>query len=106
MDEIGKKNIKKTGTEKVNESILSINNIIIDVLKEENLKLQNKVKELEDQLSEIDQKSNKLDQYNRRNYFEIQGIPANLTDNELKGKVINIISCLSRSKGCRYGRFS
>ena len=93
MDEI-EKNIKKSVTEEVNESIISIKNTIIDALKEENLKLQNKVKKLEEQLLEIDQKNNHLDQYSRRN-LEIQGIPANITDDKLEGKVIDIFSCLS-----------
>ena len=53
--------------------------MIIDALKEENLKLQNKVKKLEEQLLEIDQNSNHLDQYDRRNNLENQGIPANVT---------------------------
>ena len=69
---------------------MSIKNTIIDALKEENLNLQNIVKKLEDQLLEFDQNSNNLDQYNRRNNLEIQGIPANATDDELEGKVIDI----------------
>ena len=93
LDEI-EKNIKKSVTQQVNKNIMSIKNTIIDALKEENLKLQNKVKKLEDQLFEIDQKSNNLDQYNRRNNFEIQGIPANVTDDKLEGNVIDIFSCL------------
>ena len=93
LDEI-EKNIKKSVTEEVNESIISIKNTIIDALKEENLKLQNKVKKLEEQLLEIDQKNNHLDQYSRRNNLEIQGIPANITDDKLEGKVIDIFSCL------------
>ena len=40
LDEI-EKNIKKSVAEKVNGSIMSIKNTIIDGLKEENLKLQN-----------------------------------------------------------------
>ena len=36
---------------------MSIKNTIIDALKEENLKLQNKVKKLEDQLLEIPRRS-------------------------------------------------
>ena len=67
--------------------------MIIDAIKEENLKLQNEVKNLEDQLLEIDQKSNHLDQYNQRNNLKIQGIPANVTDDELE--VIDIFSCFS-----------
>ena len=69
---------------------MSIKSTIIDALKEENLNLQNIVKKLEDQLLEFDQNSNNLDQYNRRNNLEIQGIPANVTDDELEGKVIDI----------------
>ena len=67
-----KKNIKKSVTQEVNERIMSIKNTIIDALKDENLKLQNKVKKLEEQLLELHQKSNSLDQHNRRNSLEIQ----------------------------------
>ena len=42
----------------------------------ESIKLQNKVKKLEEQLLEIDQKSNHLDQYSRKNNIETQSIPA------------------------------
>ena len=49
LDGIEKKNIKKSVTEEVNKSIMSIKNTIIDALKEENLKLQNKVERLEEQ---------------------------------------------------------
>ena len=61
LDEIEKKH-KNSATEEVNESIMSIKNTIIDAIKEENLKLQNKVKKLEEQLLETDQKSNHLNQ--------------------------------------------
>ena len=74
-----KKNTQKSVTEEVNQSIMSTKNMIIDALKEENLKLQNKVKKLQEQLLEIDQNSNHLDQYDRRNNLENQGIPANVT---------------------------
>ena len=74
-----KKNTQKSVTEEVNQSIMSTKNMIIDALKEENLKLQNKVKKLEEQLLEIDQNSNHLDQYDRRSNLENQGIPANVT---------------------------
>ena len=43
---------------------------------------------------ETDQKSNHLDLYNRRNNLIIHGIPVNVTDDELEGKVIDIFSCL------------
>ena len=74
---------------------MSIKNTVIDALKEENLKLQNKAKKIGKQSWEIDQKNNHLDQYSRRKNLEIQGIPADITDDKLEGKVIDIFSCLS-----------
>ena len=105
LDWMKSKKTKKSVTEEVNERI-SIKNRIIDAVKEKNLKLQNKVKKLEEQLLGIDQKNNHLDQYSRRNNLEIQGIPSNIIDDELEGKVIDKFSCLSTEvkgsdiKGC------
>ena len=73
---------------------MSVKNTIIDVLKEENLKFQNKVKKLENQLLELDQKNNSLDQYTRSNNLEIQGIVANVADEKLEEKGIDIFSFL------------
>ena len=73
---------------------MSVKNTIIDVLKEENLKFQNKVEKLENQLLELDQKNNSLDQYTRSNNLEIQGIVANVADEKLEEKVIDIFSFL------------
>ena len=73
---------------------MSVKNTIIDVLKEENLKFQNKVKKLENQLLELDQKNNSLDQYTKSNNLEIQGIVANVADEKLEEKVIDIFSFL------------
>ena len=88
-----RKKQKISVTEKVNESIMTIKNAIIDALKEENRKAQNKVKKLEEQLLQTDQKNNHLDQQSRRNNLKTQGIPANVTDDVLHGKVIDIFSC-------------
>ena len=85
---------KKSITDEVNDSIMSIKNTVIDTLKEENLKLQNKVKKLEEQLLDIDKKSNHLDQCSTKNNIEVQGIPANVIDDELEKKVLDIFSCL------------
>ena len=43
---------------------------------------------------ELDQKNNNLDHYNRENKLEIQRIPANITNDRLEGKVIDIFCCL------------
>ena len=93
MNEI-EKNIEKSVIEEVNENIMNIKNTITDAFREENLKLQNKVKKLEEQLLETDQKSNSLGQYNRSNNLEIQGVPASVADENLLEKVMDIFSCL------------
>lgn len=87
-----KRSIKNSFTEDGIESILSVKNMIINLLKEENLKFQNKVKKLENQLLELDQKNNSLDQYTRSNNLEIQGIVAKVADEKLDEKVIDIFS--------------
>ena len=46
-------NIQKNITDVVNKSIMSIKGSIIDVLKEENMKLQSRVQQLEDKLLRI-----------------------------------------------------
>ena len=51
-----------------------------DAVKEENLKLQNKIQKLVEKLSWLDPKDNNLDQNNRWNNLEIQGTPAIVPD--------------------------
>ena len=79
----------------LNESVMSIKDSIIDALKEENFRLQQKVQHLENKLSDIEIAENKLEQYTRRNNKVIQGIPSTVHDNLLEDKVIDIFSQLS-----------
>ena len=61
----------------VSESIMKIKDYkikVIEDLQENNLKMQKKVEILEKQLLENKPYLNKLDQYNKRNNIEIQGI--------------------------------
>ena len=82
-------------TKELNESVMSIKDSIIDALKEENFRLQQKVQHLEKKLSDIEIAENKLEQYTRRNNIEIQGIPSSVHDNLLEDKVIDIFSQLN-----------
>ena len=60
---------------------------IIDVLQEENMKLQSTVHQLETA-------KNNHEQYTQRNNIEIQGISAAVADDHLEHKVIYIFRCL------------
>ena len=72
---------------------MSIKDSIIDALKEESIKLQSKVKQLEDKLLRMEIAKNNHEQYTRRNNIEIQGIPATVADDHLENKVIDIFRC-------------
>ena len=81
----------------VAESISKVKDSIIEVLREENIKLQTKCENLEANLFELQTASNKQDQYSRRNNLEIHGIPAEVKDDQLEEKVIDIFSQLNIS---------
>ena len=87
--------LKSIISDQVKESIMKVKDSVIEALKEDNLKLQKKVESLEEQLSENITNINKIDQYNRRNNIEIQGIPSSVSDNDLEKKVIDIFKCLN-----------
>ena len=67
--------VKTIISDQVSERIMRVKDSVIEALKENNLKMQKKVEIMEQQLLENKLYLNKLDQYNRRNNIEIQGIP-------------------------------
>ena len=67
---------------------------VIDVLQEENMKLQSTVHQLEDRLLRMETAKNNHEQYTQRNNIEIQGISASVADDHLENKVIYIFRCL------------
>ena len=71
-------------------SLMKVKDPVIEALQEDNLKMQEKVEILEEQLSENKMFLNKLDQCNRRNNIKIQGIPSSVSDDALENKVIDI----------------
>ena len=73
---------------------MSIKDSIIDALKEENFRLQQKVEHLENKVLDIEIAENKLEQYTRRNNIEIQGIPSTVLDSLLEDKVFDVFSQL------------
>ena len=82
-------------TKELNESVMGIKDSIIDALKEENFRLQQKVQHLENKLSYIEMAENRLEKYTRRNNTEIHGIPSTFHDSLLEDKVIDIFSQLN-----------
>ena len=89
------KNIKSSTNNQVHDSMPIIKDSIINALKGDNQNLHSKVEDLEIKLHETELCLNRLDQYNRRNNIEIQGIPSNVTDEVLEDTVVNIFKSLN-----------
>ena len=89
------RNVNDIITKELNESVLSIKDSIINALKEETFRLQQKVQHLENKLSDIEIAENKREQYMGRNNIEIQGIASTVHDNLLEDKVIDIFTQLN-----------
>ena len=87
--------LKTSIVDQMNASVMSIKDIIIDALKEDNAQLRNKVELLEKKLTEVEISRNKLEQYTRRNNIEIQGIPPQIPDEKLEEKVIEVFGAMN-----------
>ena len=83
--------IKKNVAVTVADSLFQVKDSIIEALKAENLKLQQKVEKLENRISDLESDLNKKDQYNRRNNIEIQGILSEINHDFLEDKVIEML---------------
>ena len=74
---------------------MSIKDTIIDLLKEVNAHLRNKVELLKKKLLEVEISRNKLEQYTRKNNIEIQGILSKIADEKLEDKVTEIFGVMN-----------
>ena len=81
----------------VNDSLPKVKDAIIEALRAENLKLQQKVASLNSRISKLKTDCNKQDQYNKRNNFEIHEIPSNISDDMIEEKVIQIFEVIDVS---------
>ena len=61
------------------DDVLNIKNAIIQRLQEDNLKLKETVRCLEDKVVHLEIKNNSLEQYGRRNNLEVEGIPTSIS---------------------------
>ena len=94
--------MQKNTADVVNKSIISIKDSIIDVLKEENMKLKSRVEQLEDKILKMEIAKNNHDQYKQCNSIEIQVIPATVKDEHLENKVIDIFRLENQYWSIRY----
>ena len=72
--------------------LLNLKDVIIKNLQIENERLRKKVNVLENNVSTIESEHNSLEQYGRQNNIEITGIPDNVPNQILEGKIVDILN--------------
>ena len=70
------------------KEMLNLKDVIIKDLLVENQRLRNKINNLEKKVISLEENSNSLEQYGRRNNLEITGIPNDIEDQNLEEKVL------------------
>ena len=74
------------------DEIINLEDIVINNLQDENARLKEKCKKLENRVAILQPNYNDLAQYDRRNNVVFSGIPENVPDNNLESTVISVLS--------------
>ena len=77
---------------KLNDDVSQMRRIVIDNLMKQNRLLQNRVMNTESRLVKLERQVNCTEQNNRKNNIEIEGIPANVSDERLKSVVADLLN--------------
>ena len=64
---------------------------VIRALREENIRLKNRIKTLEAQFESFNRIRNKMDHHSRRNIIAVDGIPSSVKKRELEDKCIEAL---------------
>ena len=83
-------------TAKITSDIAHIRGHIISKLVEENLSLRSRVRTLEQRMLALKQTTYKMDQNHRKNNIELDGIPGNIKDDNLKQNVVKIFKDITK----------
>ena len=75
----------------LDKEMLNLKDVIIKDVQVENQRLRSRIINLEKKVISLEENSNSLEQYGRRNNLEITGIPDDVDDQKLEEKVIEIL---------------
>ena len=76
----------------VDKETLNLKDVIIKNLQIENQRLQTRLNDLKNRVLSLEISGNHLEQYGRRNNLEITGISDDVSDENLEGKVIEVLN--------------
>ena len=77
-------------TDQINKSISILREHVIDKLIEENAKLQDKLKLMEERVHMLETDLADSNQHSRKNNIELSGIPNNRSDEDLENKCLEL----------------
>ena len=77
---------------KLNDDVAQMRRVVIDNLMKQNTQLQKRARDTESRLIKLERQVNCTEQNNRKNNIEIDGIPANVTDEQLKSVVADLLN--------------
>ena len=78
--------------DQLDAAIRAIRVNVVNRLMNDNQKLRTRVRTLEQRLAKVERQCNQIESNNRKNNVELDGIPESVSDNELKGKVAQILN--------------
>ena len=76
------------------DEFINMKNIIIKNLQMENTKLKNEINLMKNKIVDLEISNNSLDQYGRRNNLEIEGIPDNISDENLEKTAVKLLNAI------------
>ena len=84
--------IISNNSKELTDAILHIRNHVLNLLREENVCLRDRVHTLEDRLIKVERQVNRVEQNNRKNNLEFDGIPNSIKQEELAPTVVKIVN--------------
>ena len=80
------------------DAISHIRNHVLNLLREENVCLRDRVHTLEARMIKVERQVNRVEQNNRKNNVEFDGVPENVSQEELAPTVVEIVNAVSDVK--------
>ena len=90
--------IVSKSTKELNDAIFHVRNHVLSILREENVTLRDRVHTLEARLISVEKQLNRVEQNNRKNNFELDGIPQSIGQDEIAPTVVKIVNAISEKK--------
>ena len=85
-------------SKELSEAIAHIRSHVLNLLRDENVCLRDRVHTLEDRLIRVERQVNRVEQNNRKNNVEFDGIPDNITQENLAPTIVEVVNAVGDVK--------